>query len=95
MGYLEYPKGENSIILRIGIRLYAIHLLERESGIPNWTYRIRFSNLKYYSELFFNSLNFAVIVGFPLVNFLIVRSSALLFAKRRLFSEESSASFVF
>lgn len=55
--------------------------------------------VKYYSESelpsFLNSPNFSAIVGLLLINFLIVKSSALLFAKRRLFSEPSSASFVF
>ena len=53
----------------------------------------------YYSEsevlLFLSSANFVVIVGFPLVSFLTLKSSALLLAMRRLFSEPISASLVF
>jgi hypothetical protein len=36
-----------------------------------------------------NSANFAAIVGLPLVSFLTVKLSALLLARRRLFSEPS------
>lgn len=47
------------------------------------------------SDLSESASNFAFIVGFPWVNFFMVRSSALLFARRRLFSDDNSASFVF
>ncbi len=43
----------------------------------------------------FNSSNFAFMVGLPWVSFLMVKSSALLLARRKLFSEDSSASLVF
>jgi len=46
-------------------------------------------------SLSFNSSKMAVIVGLRRVNFLTVKSSAFLFASRRLFSELSNASFVF
>ena len=42
-----------------------------------------------------SSANFCAMVGLFLVRRLMVRSSALLLARRRLFSEESRASFVF
>ena len=44
---------------------------------------------------FLSSGNFEAIVGFPRVKRLIDRSSALLFASRRLFAEPSKASFIF
>lgn len=44
---------------------------------------------------FLRLANFAAIVGFPLVSFLTVKSSALSLARRRLFSEPSRASLVF
>ena len=44
---------------------------------------------------FLISANFAAIVGLPLISFLTDKSSALLLARRRLFSEPSSASLVF
>jgi hypothetical protein len=47
------------------------------------------------SPAFFSSANLAAIVGLPRVGFLIVTSCALSFAKRRLRSVRSSASFVF
>lgn len=50
---------------------------------------------QYYPSPSDNSLNLAAIVALPRVSFLIERSSALLFARRRLFSEDSSASLVF
>ena len=48
-----------------------------------------------YLDLSESASNFAFIVGLPRVNFLIVRSSALLLAKRRLFSDDNNASLVF
>ena len=44
---------------------------------------------------FLSSANFAAIVGLFLVNLLMLKSSALLLARRRLFSEDKRASFVF
>ena len=44
---------------------------------------------------FLRSANFAVIVGLLLISFLTDKSPALLLARRRLFSEPSSASLVF
>lgn len=49
----------------------------------------------YYSVSSFKSANLAAMVALLRVSFLMVKSSALLFAKRRLFSEESRASLVF
>ena len=43
----------------------------------------------------FISANFSAIVGFPLVSFFTDKSSALLLARRRLFSEPSRATLVF
>ena len=57
------------------------------------SFSVPLSELYYFSLS--NSANFAAIVGFPFVKRLIVRSSALLLANLRLFSEESKASFVF
>ena len=48
-----------------------------------------------HSTNYFSSSNFLAMVGFLRVSFLIVRSSALLLARRRLSSEESSAFLVF
>lgn len=49
----------------------------------------------FYSSFFFASSNLAFMVGFPWVNFFMVKSSALLFASLKLFSEDKRASFVF
>ena len=43
----------------------------------------------------FNSSNLAAIVGLFFVNLLMLKSSALLFANLKLFSEDNNASFVF
>lgn len=85
-------------IVKIIYTRWAMFFAIYSSRIRNLTvtrFLNRSSLLSLYSPLSFSSSNRAFMVGLPCVSFLMVRSSALLLAKRKLFTEDSSATFVF